>query len=135
MEKQDDESLNLPTSKNRSRNSQPKWNESLKKYVTASVVIIGMATMTAVAIHQVYFAISSGLLKTIVSVQFAALFCVPCAFVAALLLVLILRISAGPVEFKFWGFEFRGASGPLVFWILCFLAIVWAFKMMWVWKP
>ena len=135
MEKQDDESLNLPTSKSRSRNSQQQWNESLKKYVTATIVIIGVAMMAAILTSQVYFAISSGLLSRIVSEQFAATFCVPIAFVSALILVLILRISAGPVEFKFWGFEFRGASGPLVFWILCFLAIVWAFKMMWVWKP
>src|SRR5260370_36828702 len=120
MEKQDDESLNLPTSKSRSRNSQQRWNESLKKYVTATIVIIGVAMMAAILTSQVYFAISSGLLGKIVSEQFAATFCVPIAFLSALILVLIFRMFAGPVEFKFWGFEFRGAPGPLGFWVFFF---------------
>ena len=90
--------------------------------------------MAAILISQAYMAITNSLLSRIIAEQFAAAFCVPIAYVSALILVLILRISGGPVEFKFWGLEFRGASGPLVFWILCFLAIVWAFKMMWIWK-
>jgi len=31
--------------------------------------------------------------------------------------VILLRFSAGPIEFKGFGFEFRGAAGQVVFWI------------------
>ncbi len=116
------------------RGSSLQWNSSLKKYLTITLVVIGVAAMVAILTHQVYFALSSGLVSRIAEVQFAAVFCVPIAYVSALLLVLILRIAAGPVEFKFLGLEFEGAAGPLVFWILCFFSIVWAFKIMWIWE-
>lgn len=110
------------------------WNSALKKYLTITVCVVGVALIVAILTHQVYFALSSGLVSRVAEVQFAAVFCVPIAYVSALLLVLILRIAAGPVEFKFLGFEFQGAAGPLVFWILCFFSIVWAFKIMWIWE-
>jgi hypothetical protein len=47
---------------------------------------------------------------------------IPWAGGAALAIVLILRGSFGTVEFKILGVEFKGASGPTVMWILCFLA-------------
>jgi hypothetical protein len=43
---------------------------------------------------------------------------------AALFVVLVLRAAAGPIEFEVLGLKFRGASGPVVLWIPCFLAIV-----------
>jgi len=42
----------------------------------------------------------------------------------SLLIVLTLRFTVGPIEFEGLGFKFRGASGPVVLWVLCFLAIV-----------
>jgi hypothetical protein len=101
--------------KNRWRDSEHQWDSALKRYLVATVVVIGLASMAAILIHQTYFALSSGLISRIENVQFAALFCVPIAYVSALILVLILRVATGPVEFKFLGLEFRGSSGPLVF--------------------
>jgi hypothetical protein len=115
------------------RRGETQWGSSLKKYLTITIIVIGVAAMAVILVHQVFFAISSGLVSKVAEAQFAAVFCVPIAYLSALVLVLILRIAAGPVEFKFLGLEFQGAAGPLVFWILCFLSIVWAFKMMWIW--
>lgn len=42
----------------------------------------------------------------------------------ALLVVLSLRYVAGEIEFEAIGFKFKGASGPVVLWVLCFLAVV-----------
>jgi hypothetical protein len=47
---------------------------------------------------------------------------VPWAGGASLVVVLILRSSFGMAEFKIFGVEFKGASGPTVMWVLCFLA-------------
>jgi hypothetical protein len=62
------------------------------------------------------------------AVHFFAIFGAPFqtsfAIFCALFVVLLLRFSTGPIEFELWGFKFRGASGPLVMWILCFLAII-----------
>lgn len=42
----------------------------------------------------------------------------------ALMLVLLLNYTIGPVEFSGLGFSFKGASGPIVLWVMCFLAII-----------
>ena len=64
--------------------------------------------------------------------QFPTIIGLPFAALAALCLVLILEAKAGPIEFEALGFKFRGASGPLVLWIFCFLAIVVAIKTLWI---
>jgi len=64
--------------------------------------------------------------------HFRALVGVPEAVGAALILVIILRAAAGPIEFEApFGFKFKGASGPLVLWVLCFLAIAAALWRLW----
>jgi len=45
------------------------------------------------------------------------------ASVIALLVVVMLRYSAGPIEYEAAGMKFKGASGPVVLWIFCFLAL------------
>jgi hypothetical protein len=49
----------------------------------------------------------------------------------AYLIVLLLPASYGRIEFKVAGVSFKGASGPVILWLLCFLAIVVAFKLLW----
>lgn len=63
--------------------------------------------------------------------HFAALLCVPMAALMAMCVVILLRFTAGPIEFKVPGFEFKGASGQVVLWVMCFLAIVGAIKLLW----
>jgi hypothetical protein len=63
--------------------------------------------------------------------HFAALVGIPMSALIAMCVVILLRFSAGPIEFKGLGFEFRGASGQVVFWIFCFLAIVSGLKLLW----
>jgi|SRR5215203_155822 len=63
--------------------------------------------------------------------HFAALIGVPMAALIAMCVVLLLRFSAGPIEFKAFGVEFEGASGQVVFWVLCFLSIVSSLKLLW----
>ena len=68
----------------------------------------------------------------LVEKQFAAMVLVPMAGLGSLCLVLMLRLSSGPIEFKGIGFEFRGASGQLVLWVVCFIALVAAIKLLWI---
>lgn len=52
--------------------------------------------------------------------------------ISAFCLVVVLEISSGAIEFEVLGFRFRGASGPVVLWVLCFLALVFATWLLWV---
>jgi hypothetical protein len=64
--------------------------------------------------------------------HFAAIVALPFAGYAALGLVLLLESrSDQPMEFKALGFEFKGSSGPVVLWVLCFLAVVVCMKLLW----
>lgn len=63
--------------------------------------------------------------------HFGATIGLPLAALTSLGLVLLLRFSAGPIEFEGFGFKFKGASGPLIFWILSFLAFTTAIKLLW----
>ena len=50
------------------------------------------------------------------------------AAIFSLLVVLTLNFTAGEIAVDAWGLSFKGSSGPIVFWILCFLASITGFS-------
>jgi hypothetical protein len=64
--------------------------------------------------------------------NFAAIVGLPAIAVAALFLVLVLRMADGPIEVTIGNsLAFKGAAAPIVFWVVCFLAMASALKMLW----
>ena len=63
--------------------------------------------------------------------HFAALVGIPMSALIAMCVVVLLRFSAGPIEFEGLSFKFRGAAGQVVFWIFCFLALVSGLELLW----
>ena len=63
--------------------------------------------------------------------QAEAVIGIPFCAAMALYVVLMLRTTQGPGEFEGIGFKFRGASGPIVMFVLCFLAFVGATRLLW----
>ena len=63
--------------------------------------------------------------------HFAAMVGLPMAALASFIVVMVLRSSAGPIEFEAWGLKLKGAAGPIVFWVICFMAIAVCIKMLW----
>jgi hypothetical protein len=61
----------------------------------------------------------------------AAVLGLPAAALASLAIVLFLEAKSGRIEFEGFGFKFRGASGEVILWVICFLAIVAAIKLLW----
>jgi hypothetical protein len=55
----------------------------------------------------------------------------PTGALAAFCIVLFLEAKSGRIEFEGFGFTFRGASGEIILWVICFLAIVAAIKLLW----
>ena len=51
--------------------------------------------------------------------------------ISAFCLVAILEISRGAIEFEAMGFKFRGASGPVILWVFCFLAMIFGVWLLW----
>jgi hypothetical protein len=61
----------------------------------------------------------------------AAILGLPTAALASLGIVLLLEVKSGRIEFEGFGFKFRGASGETILWVICFLAIITAIKLLW----
>jgi FtsH-binding integral membrane protein len=63
--------------------------------------------------------------------HFAAIIGLPGAAAVAFVLVIFLRQAEGPVEFEGLGFKVKGAAGQVLMWVLCFLSIAAAIKLVW----
>jgi hypothetical protein len=69
--------------------------------------------------------------QSVLKDHFAAIIGLPGAAGVAFVLVIFLRQTEGPIEFEGLGFKFKGAAGQVVLWVLCFLAIAGAIKLLW----
>jgi hypothetical protein len=67
----------------------------------------------------------------VLEAEFAATIGVPLSAISAACIVLLLKAATGPIEFEALGFKFRGASGPIVLWVFCFLEIIAGMKLLW----
>lgn len=71
------------------------------------------------------------MLTRLVTEHFAALVGVPMIALASFIVVFVFSITQGEIEMEGWGIKFKGASGPIVFWLFVFSAIVGATKLLW----
>ena len=82
--------------------------------------------------HSLWGATTSGnWLLTLFEKHYAGVVGTPMCAIAAFCIVTLLKVTNGPIEFEAVGFKFRGASGPIVLWIFCFLAMSVAFNFLW----
>ena len=75
--------------------------------------------------------ITPELWERIIREHFAAVVGLPMAALLASFIVIALKYAEGPMEFEALGFKFRGASGQVILWIMCFLAITIAIRLLW----
>jgi hypothetical protein len=64
----------------------------------------------------------------LVSKHYVIILGMPVSAMAAGAFVTLLRSVDGPIKFKFIGFEFEGAAGQIVMFVLVFLSFVLAFS-------
>lgn len=100
-------------------------------YISITVIILGVTFFVVLLIVMTLLHGYETVILGIIARNYAAVIGVPCSALAALAVVLILRSSQGPLEFKGLGCEFRGASAPVLMWILCFLSIIAAVNLLW----
>ena len=73
----------------------------------------------------------TGFFDEVVRSHLATVIGLPACALASLGLVILLRTIAGNLEVSFLGNTFKGASGPLIMWIFCFLAMTFAIRYTW----
>jgi hypothetical protein len=72
-----------------------------------------------------------GVWDEVVKAQFKAAVGVPLSALAALCLVFLFRVTSGAIEVKLLGLEFKGAAGPLIVWVIVFLAMIAGIQTLW----
>ena len=63
--------------------------------------------------------------------HFPATVGIPVAGVYAFLVVAIFESTQGNVKSDILGLKFEGAAGPIVMWLLCFLSLIAAIRLLW----
>lgn len=109
----------------------PIENDALSRVARWIVVaLVLMFVLTAI-----YFFVFSGVdprvFQIVVIQNFAASVGLPAAAGAALFIVLVLKVTTGPIEIQAPGFRLKGASGPILLWVVCFVAITWGIWLLW----
>jgi hypothetical protein len=69
--------------------------------------------------------------SVIIQNHFAAFTALPMAAALAYILVTLLPAGDGNLEFEAFGIKFKGASAPIVLWVVCFVVIVVATRVVW----
>jgi hypothetical protein len=63
--------------------------------------------------------------------HFPATIGLPISAVGAFLVVSLFRTTQGTIRIRVMSITFEGASGPIIMWVLCFLAMALAIKLLW----
>jgi hypothetical protein len=88
-----------------------------------SVAVFSLLVLGSITFPE-FYAIAIKHFPTVVGLPLAAM--------ASIFIVTVFRITLGQkLSFSVFGMEFEGASGPVVLWVLCFLAITLAINTTW----
>src|SRR5215831_12590308 len=104
--------------------------ERLVGIVMAAILI----TFQVVASGAMFYAMLRipGLFESVLKEHFAGILGATMSVMTALVIVVIFRVAAGPIEFDTpFGFKFKGASGPVVLWVFTYLACVSGMVALW----
>lgn len=105
-------------------------SEKLRRAMGWSIVVAGLGFIFWFA-WEVFFGSLSSVVFGMARLHYATVVGVPCCGLGALFIVLLLRNVAGAIQFKAFSLEFKGASGPIIMWILCFWALTFAMMKTW----
>lgn len=101
------------------------------KNIIAWVLMIVVPVIAALALSNLMNLLEPETLKQILRDHFPAVMGLPMAALLAAFIVIGLRHSEGPMKFEGLGMKFEGASGQVILWVVCFLAIASAIKLLW----
>ena len=105
--------------------------ERLATNPAKSLILTLFGLVVAVFLVQAEMLGSTGRFDYLFDEHPAAMLGLPLIAIGALSLVLILRSTSGPIEIDVLGLKFKGAAGPIIMWVLTFLAMALAVKLLW----
>ncbi len=110
-------------------------SDSVFKKIIKIIAAIAMVGLVVIAFCYTafitIFIMFSNFTPKMIYDHFAVIAGLPFIALLSFFIVITLESSFGTIEFEGLGFKFKGASGPIVFWMLCFLTISMTIKMLW----
>jgi hypothetical protein len=102
------------------------------KTIALWLAVVGLICICLVYLYMLLIEVRhNDLASVLLRDHYAALVGLPAAASVSFILVVLLRQTDGPIEFEGLGFKFRGASGQVAMWVICFLAFAIAIKLCW----
>jgi len=101
------------------------------KNIITWVLILIVPVVAVVAVTGLLNYMEPGLMKEIVKDHFAAVVGLPMSALLSAFIVVGLRHTEGSIKFEGLGMKFEGASGQVILWVICFLSIAAAIKLLW----
>ena len=89
------------------------------------VVLAGIFCFASIILIS-NIAYEANVINDVVKDHYFAVIGIAFATITSVFLVIVFNEAIGPIEIEAFGLKFRGAAGPLILWILCFLALVTA---------
>lgn len=113
--------------------SGPRQRMKIILYATIGSLFVlgGFGLFAAVFTVYAWPRPSNTLLVEVVHGHFRAVVGLPMAAAASFVVVWALSVTEGPIEIEAWGLKFKGAAGPVIFWIFVFLAISTSINLAW----
>ena len=113
-------------------NARETESASLQRFATWTFVICSCVLTLALAFIVLWIGIKSPNYFIVSVRHFPTVIGLTLAGVAALFIVTMCKVVTGEkLSFSALGFKFEGASGPVVLWVVCFLAITLAIFTLW----
>jgi hypothetical protein len=103
------------------------WLQAAAFFVSLFIIIGALLAFSALLMREVRYRRHPELLKE----HYAAIMGLPGAAAGAFVLVTLFRQAEGQIKINLWGLQLEGAAGPVLLWVVCFLAIALAIKMIW----
>ena len=107
-------------------------HERFKKAITILAVIGAVIVAASIIIATIVLTVTKEAVYAILIItHYPVTMGLPFAGIGALALVVLLEYARGPIEFEVPGFSFKGASGPIVMWVVVYLAITTSVVALW----
>lgn len=104
----------------------------LKLVMSWLAVLLVLVAAVAAFGYLIVIGISQDVWLNLARDQFPLVIGLPGSASIALFVVLVLRISSGPITLELGSVKFAGAAAPIVFWLFCFLALATMVEVLWI---
>ena len=120
-----------PTASDQGPRGVPSHLRTAVELIAVLTLALGMLGLAALFLAVLYSGHLESRWTPIFERQFLAIVGIPVSGLSAVTIVQFFRGFHGPIEFNVGPVKFTGATGPVVLWLFCFVAFIWAMRYLW----